>query len=99
MKTNADIALLKGHRFPRSIILYAVWIYHHFALSLRDVEDLLAERGIIVSYETIRIWCRRFGPQVAAQIRRDRPAAADKWHLDEVVIHDPRKEALAVAGS
>jgi putative transposase len=79
-------APLKGFRFPRSIIAYAVWAYHRFALSLRDVEDLLAERGITVSYETIRVWCRRFGPQIAAAIRRDRPAAADKWHLDEVVI-------------
>jgi putative transposase len=54
MKTNADTALLKGHRFLRSIISQAVWLYHHFALCLRDVEDLLAERGIIFSYETIR---------------------------------------------
>ena len=86
MKTSVVTVALKGHRFPRSIISHAVWLYHRFALSLRDVEDLLAERGIIVSYETIRIWCRRFGPQIAAKIRRDRPAAADKWHLDEVVI-------------
>ena len=77
---------LKGFRFPRSIISYAVWAYHRFALSLRDVEDLLAERGVIVSYESIRLWCQRFGTQIAARIRRDRPAPADKWHLDEVVI-------------
>lgn len=77
---------LKGHRFPRSVISYAVWAYHRFALSLRDVEDLLAERGVIVSYESIRVWCQRFGPQIAAGIRRDRTALADKWHLDEVVI-------------
>ena len=77
---------LKGFRFPRSVISYAVWAYHRFALSLRDVEDLLAERGVIVSYESIRVWCQRFGAQVAASIRRDRPAPTDKWHLDEVVI-------------
>ena len=77
---------LKGFRFPRSIISYAVWAYHRFALSLRDVEDLLAERGVIVSYESIRVWCQRFGIQIASRIRRDRPAPADKWHLDEVVI-------------
>jgi putative transposase len=76
---------LKGFRFPRSIISYAVWACHRFALSLRDVEDLLAERGVIVSYESIRVWCQRFGTQIAARIRRDRPAPADKWHLDEVV--------------
>ncbi len=77
---------LKGFRFPRSIISYAVWAYHRFALSLRDVEDLLAERGVIVSYESIRVWCQRFGVQIAVRIRRDRRAPADKWHLDEVVI-------------
>ena len=86
MKTDVLTAALKGHRFPSSIVSHTVWLYHRFALSLRDVEDLLAERGIIVSYETIRIWCRRFGPQIAAKIRRDWPAAANKWHLDEVVI-------------
>lgn len=81
-----DLARIKGFRFPRSVIGYAVWAYHRFALSLRDVEDLLAERGIKVSYETIRDWVHRFGHQFAARIRRDRPAPADKWHLDEVVI-------------
>ncbi len=77
---------LKGFRFPRSIISYAVWAYHRFALSLRDVEDLLAKRGVIVSYESIRVWCQRFGTQIAAKIRRNRPAPADKWHLDEDVV-------------
>jgi len=79
-------ARLKGHRFPRSVIGYAVWLYHRFALSLRDIEDLLAERGITVSHETIRVWCRRFGPQIAAAIRRNRPNPADKWHMDEMLI-------------
>ncbi|QKS11032.1 Acyl-CoA dehydrogenase, C-terminal domain [Pseudosulfitobacter pseudonitzschiae] len=68
---------LKGFRFPRSVISYAVWAYHRFALSLRDVEDLLSERGVIVSYESIRAWCQRFGTQIAAEIRHDRPVAAD----------------------
>lgn len=77
---------LKGFRFPRSIISYAVWAYHRFALSLHDVEDLLAERSVIVSYESIRVWCQRFGTQIAARIRRDRPVPSGKWHLDEVVI-------------
>ena len=76
---------LKGFRFPRSIISYAIWAYHRFGLSLRDVEDLLAERGVIVSYESIRVWCQRFGAQIAAKIRRDRPVPADKWHLDEAL--------------
>jgi putative transposase len=77
---------LKGYRFPRSVIGYAVWAYHRFALSLRDVEDLLAERGTRVSHETIRVWVAKFGTQFVAKIRRDRAKPADKWHLDEVVI-------------
>ncbi len=81
-----DLTCLKGHRFPRTVIGYAVWAYHRFALSLRDVEDLLAERGVIVSHETIRVWVARFGTHIAAKIRRDRPGPADRWHLDEVVL-------------
>ena len=77
---------LKGFRRPREVIAYAVWAYHRFALSTADVEDLLAERGVIVSRETIRLWVNRFGAHSANCIRRDRPSAADKWHLDEVVI-------------
>jgi len=76
----------KGHRFPPEIIEYAVWCYFRFSLSLRDVEDLLATRGIIVSYETIRKWVGKFGTKYAASIRRDRPAPSDRWHLDKVVI-------------
>ena len=76
----------KGHRFPPEIIAYSVWSYFRFPLSLRDVENLLAARGIIVSYETIRKWVGKFGTKYAASIRRDRPAPSDKWHLDEVVI-------------
>ncbi|WP_055662570.1 IS6 family transposase, partial [Jannaschia seosinensis] len=81
-----DLSRLKGNRFPRTVIGYAVWAYHRFALSLRDVEDLLPERGVAVSYETIRVWVAKFGTQFAAKIRRDRPWPADKWHLDEVVL-------------
>ena len=77
---------LKGFRFPREIISYAVWVYHRFALSTADVEDLLAERGMIVTREAIRLWVSRFGPHFASCIKRDRPGASDKWHLDEVVI-------------
>ena len=81
-----DLSRLKGHRFPRTVIGYAVWAYHRFALSLRDVEDLLAERGVVVSHETIRVWVAKFGTQIAAKIRRHRPGPTDKWHLDEVVL-------------
>ena len=77
MLNLSNPARIKGFRFPRSVIGYAVWAYHRFALSFRDVEDLLAERGITVSYETIRDLVGRFGHQFAAKIRRDRPAPAD----------------------
>ena len=63
-----------------------MWAYHRFALSTADVEDLLAERGVIVSRETVRLWVNRFGAHFANCIKRDRPSPADKWHLDEVVI-------------
>ena len=76
----------KGHRFPREIISYAVWLYYRFSLSLRDVEELLAYRGIEASYETVRNWEGKFGPLYADAIRRNRPKPVDKWHLDEAVI-------------
>jgi putative transposase len=75
-----------GHRFPPEIISYAVWVYHRFCLSFRDVEDLLAERGVIVSYETIRIWCQKFGPDYAQRLKRRQGRLGDTWHLDEVFI-------------
>jgi putative transposase len=74
-----------GHRFPPEIISYAVWVYR-FSLSFRDVEDLLAERGIIVSYETIRLWCQKFGPDYARKLKRRQGRLGDRWHLDEVFI-------------
>ena len=86
MKISGTMPRLKGFRHPREIIAYAVWAYHRFALSTADVEDLLAERGVIVSRETIRLWVNRFGAHFAGCIRRDRPRPNEKWHLDEVVI-------------
>lgn len=74
------------HRFPAEVISHAVWLYHVFDLSLRDVELLLAERGITVSYETVRRWCQKFGRSFAHAMRRRRPRPGDKWHLDEVFI-------------
>ena len=76
----------KRHRFPQEIISNAVWLYFRFPLSLRLVEEMLLERGIVVSYETIRRWGRKFGPAYAKQLRRRRPTRQDVWHLDEVVI-------------
>ena len=77
---------LKGFRHPRQIIAYAVWLYHRFALSTADVEDILAARGVLVSREPVRLWVNRFGVHFAACIRRDRPRSNDKWHLDEAVV-------------
>jgi len=74
------------HRFPAEVIRHGVWLYHVFSLSLRDVELLLAERGVVVSYESIRRWCDKFGSSFAGRLRRRRPQPGDKWHLDEVFI-------------
>ena len=78
--------LYKGHRFPREIISYSVWLYHRFTLSYRDVEDLLAERGIIVSYEAIRFWCLKFGAEYARSIRKKNGRGGDIWHVDELFV-------------
>ena len=75
-----------GYRFPPDIISHAVWLYHRFCLSFRDAEDLLAQRGVTVTYETIRPWCQRFGPVYARQLRRRRGRMGDTWHLDEVFV-------------
>ena len=74
------------HRFPREIIQHAVWLSTRFSLSLRDVEDLLAERGIDISYETIRCWVAKFGTLYARRIRRLRPRPTRTWHLDERAV-------------
>ena len=74
-----------GYRFPTEIIQQAIWLYVRFALSFRDVEDLLAERGIVVSYETVRRWVNHFGPRIAANLRKRRSKPHTNWHLDEGV--------------
>lgn len=76
--------LYRGYRFPAEIISYAVWLYYRFALSHRDVEELLAVRGVQVSYEAVRLSCRKFGPTIGAALRRRRAGARDRWHLVEV---------------
>ena len=82
----AIAARYKGYRYPIEVIGHAVWLYHRFALSLRDVEELLVARGVLVSYETIRSWCAKFGPEYACRLRRRQPRPGDKWHLDEVFL-------------
>ena len=75
-----------GYRFPPDIISHAVWLYYRFCLSFRDAEDLLAQRGVTVTYETLRQWCQRFGPVYARRLRRRRGRLGDTWHLDEVFV-------------
>jgi putative transposase len=74
------------HRFPAAIIGHAVWFYHVLSLSLRDVELVLSEQGIVVSYEAVRRWCKKSGQTFANRLRRRRPRPGDKWHMDEVFI-------------
>jgi putative transposase len=76
----------KRHRFPPQIIAHAVWLYFRFPLSLQLIEEMLLERGILVSYETVRRWALKFGPDYARRLKRKRPSRYDIWHLDEVVI-------------
>ena len=75
-----------GYRFPPEVIHQAIWLYLRFTLSFRDVEDLLAERGIAVSYETVRRWVNHFGPMIAAHLRKRLPKPHGTWHLDEVYL-------------
>jgi len=84
MKSNQS--LYHRHRFPQEIIRHAVWLYYRFCLSYRDVEDLLAERGINVSYETVRRWCLRFGPAYANRLRKRSGPGGDHWFVDEVFV-------------
>ena len=86
MKERAASPSYAGYRFPPEIIANAVRLYFRFALSYRDVEELLAERGVLVTYETIRQWCRKFGQAYANELRHRRPRPGDKWYLDEVFI-------------
>jgi len=74
------------HQFPSVVIQHAVWLYLRFTLSYRDVEDLLAERGLDVSYESIRRWVLKFGPAIARHLRQRRPKPTSRWHLDEMVV-------------
>src|SRR5438067_309266 len=76
----------RRHRFPPTIIQHAIWLYLRFTLSYRDVEELLAERGLDVSYETVRRWVLKFGPLIARKLREGRPRPSAQWHLDEMVV-------------
>ena len=78
--------LYKRHRFPPSVIQYAVWLYYRFNFSIRDVEDLLFERNINVSYESIRLWINKFGPEFTRRLRKRHPGFGDTYFLDEVIV-------------
>src|SRR5919206_1245918 len=86
MKTNSAPPSYKRHRYPAEIIAHTVWLYFRFSLSFRDVEDLMAARGVVLSYETVRRWTLKFGQQYANELKRRRPQPGDKWHLDEVFL-------------
>ena len=81
-----DVPSYRGYRFPPEIISHAVWLYHRFGVSFRDVEDLLAQRGLTVSYEAIRLWCITFGAASARRLKRRQGRLGDTWHLDEVFV-------------
>jgi putative transposase len=83
---DATSSLYKRHRFPAEIISRCVWLYHRFGLSLRDVQEIMDERGVIVSHEAIHQWCRKFGQRFANGLRHRRARPGDKWHVDEVFI-------------
>ncbi len=83
---KSDTPSYHGYRFPPEIISHAVWLYHRFCVSFRDVEDLLAQRGITVSYEAIRLWCIQFGSEYARRLKRRQGRLGDTWHLDEVFV-------------
>src|SRR5438874_12537741 len=77
----------RRHRFPAEIIQHAIWLCLRFTLSYQDVEELLAERGLDVSYETVRRWVLKFGPLIARKLRQGRPRPSARWHLDEMVVY------------
>ena len=86
MTPASDPPTYTGYRFPAEIISHAVWLYLRFSLSYRDVEELMAARGAVLTYETVRQWCQKFGQQYAKQLRQPRAQTGDKWHLDEVFL-------------
>lgn len=83
---NHSASLCRRHRFPPAIIQHAVWLYHRFNLSHSDIEDLLAEHGIEVSYESLRLWCNKFGPLFSKRLRRQHPGFGDTFFIDEVFV-------------
>ena len=79
-------SMYKRHRFPPEIVQHTVWLYHRFNLSARDIEDLMAERGVSISYESIRLWCIKFGPKYTKRLRRRHQGYGDTFFIDEVFV-------------
>jgi putative transposase len=86
METTPSPSLSKGHRFPPEIISHCVWLYSRFSLSYRDIEEIMAERGVKLTYEPVRKWCLKFGQRYANALHRCHPQPGDKWYLDEVFL-------------
>ena len=93
---NTAAPSYKHHRYPAEIIAHTVWLSFRFSLSFRDVEDLMAARGVMLSYETVRRWTRKFGQQYANTLRRRRPQPGDTWHIDEVFLTIQGKTAYLI---
>ena len=94
-----DVARYPRYRFPPAIISHAVWLYYHFTLSFRDVEDLLAQHGITVSYESIRHWCETLGVAYARRLRRRSGPVGDTWYLDELFVTiRSQRQSVPLAG-
>jgi putative transposase len=86
MKTQLSADLYKEYRFPADIISHCIWLYFRFSLSYRDVEEIMAEHGVVLTYETIRQWCLKFSQQYANELKKRRPKPGNTWHLDEVFL-------------
>src|ERR1700694_6329674 len=82
----SSVSPYKGHRFPADIISHCVWLYFRFGLSFRDIEEMMAERGVVCSYESVLEWCLKFGAAYAKRIRAHGPRPGDRWHLDELFL-------------
>src|SRR5258707_14342104 len=85
-RMRTSVSRYHRHRFPAEIISHCVWLYFRFALSFRDVEEMLAMRGVVLTYETVREWCLKFGQTYANDLRRRSPRPGDRWHLHEVFL-------------
>src|SRR5215210_4366161 len=89
----------RRHRFPPIVIQHAVWLYLRFTLSYRDVEELLAQRGLDLSYESVRSWVLKFGPMIVRRLPQRRPRPSDRWHLDEMWSGSPASGCISGARS